>query len=45
MEERSIFSAMVVELAYIVEWNWRENVVEPERHNTQSRAGMLIIAI
>jgi len=28
-----------------VEWNWRENVVEPERHEVWSRAGALIIAI
>jgi len=32
MEERSIFLEMVVDLAYIVEWNWRENVVEPNRY-------------
>jgi len=44
-EEKSIFLEMVVELAYIVEWNWTENVVEPKRHNAQSRAGTLIIAI
>jgi len=36
---------MVVDLVYIIEWNWRENVVEPERHKTQSRAGTLIIPI
>jgi len=26
------FSEMVLDLAYIVEWNWRENVIEPKRH-------------
>jgi len=45
MEERSIFSEMVVDLACIVEWNWKENVVEPERRDVQSRASMLIIVI
>jgi len=45
MAERSIFSEMVVDLACIVEQNWRENVFEPERHDAQSRAGALIIAI
>jgi len=45
MEERSIFSEIVVDLACIVEWNWRENVVEPNRHEAQSRASALIIAI
>jgi len=44
-EERSIFSEMVVDLVCIVEWNWKENVVKSERHETQSRAGALIIAI
>ena len=43
--ERSIFSEMVVDLAYNVEWNWRENVFEPERRDAQSRAGALIIVI
>jgi len=43
--ERSIFSEMVVDLACIVEWNWRENVFEPERCDARSRAGALIIAI
>jgi len=28
-----------------MKWNWRENVVEPERHKAWSRAGILIIAI
>jgi len=45
MEERLIFSEMVVELACIVGQNWRENVVKPERHKAQSRAGTLIIVI
>jgi len=36
---------MVVDLAYIVEWNWRENVVEPEKYEAQSKASTLIIAI
>jgi len=45
MEERLIFSEMVVELACIVGQNWRENVVKPERHEAQSRAGTLIIVI
>jgi len=44
-EERSIFLKMVVDLAYIVEQNWRENVVEPGRRKAQSRAGALIIVI
>jgi len=44
-EERSIFSEMVVDLVYIVEWNWKENVVKSERRETRSRAGTLIIAI
>jgi len=43
--ERSISLKMVVDLACIVEWNWRENVFEPERHKAQSRAGALIIMI
>ena len=43
--ERSIFSEMVVDLACIVEWNWRENVFEPERRDARSRAGTLIIAM
>jgi len=45
MAERSTFSEIVVDLAYIVEWNWRENVFKPERCNARSRAGALIIAI
>jgi len=45
MAERSISSEMVVDLAYIVERNWRENVFEPERREAWSRAGTLIIAI
>ena len=45
MAERSIFSEMVVDLACIVERNWRENVFEPERREARSRAGALIIAI
>ena len=45
MEKRSIFSEMVVDLACIVERNWRENIVEPDRHEAWSRAGALIIAI
>jgi len=44
-EERSIFLEMVVDLAYIVKQNWRENVVEPGRCEAQSRAGTLIITI
>ena len=43
--ERSIFSEMVVDLACIVEWNWRKNVFEPERRDARSRAGALIIAM
>jgi len=31
MEERLIFLEMVVDLACIVEWNWRENVFKPDR--------------
>jgi len=45
MVERLIFSEMVVDLAYIVEWNWRENVFESDRRKAQSRAGTLIITI
>ena len=36
---------MVVDVAYIVEQNWRENVIKPERHEVWSRASTLIIAI
>jgi len=43
--ERSIFSEIVVDLACIVEQNWRENVFEPERRDARSRAGALIIAM
>ena len=43
--ERSIFLETVVDLACIVEQNWRENVFEPDRCEAQSRAGALIIAI
>ena len=35
----------MVELAYIVEWNWRENIVKPVRCEAQSKAGALIIAM
>jgi len=45
MAERLISSEMVVDLVCIVEWNWRENVFEPERRKARSRAGALIIAI
>jgi len=45
MVERLIFSDMEVDLACIVKRNWRENVFEPVRHEAQSRAGALIIAI
>ena len=45
MAERSISSEIVVDLACIVERNWRENVFEPERREAWSRAGALIIAI
>jgi len=45
MVERSISLEIVVDLACIVERNWRENVFEPERHEAWSRAGALIIAI
>ena len=45
IEERSVFSEIVVDLACIVKWNWRENIVEPNRHEAQSRASALIIAI
>ena len=34
-----------MDLACIVEWNWRENVFEPDRREARSRAGALIIAI
>jgi len=34
-----------VDLAYTMEWNWRKNVVEPERHKALSTAGTLIIVI
>jgi len=44
-EERSIFLEIVMDLAYIVEQNWRENVVEPGRRKAWNRAGTLIIAI
>ena len=43
--ERSIFSETMVDLACIVEQNWRENVFEPDRHEAQSKAGTLIIVI
>jgi len=39
------FLEMVVDLACIVERNWRENVFKPERREAWSRAGALIIAI
>jgi len=45
MEERSIFSDMVVDLACTVELNWRANIFEPDSCEAQSRAGVLIIAI
>jgi len=45
MAKRSISSEMVVDLACIVEQNWRKNVFEPERREAWSRAGALIIAI
>jgi len=45
MAERSIFSEIVVDLAYNVERNWRENIFEPERRDAQSRTGALIIVI
>jgi len=45
MAERSIFSEMVVDLACIMDQNWRENIFEPERCEAWSRAGTLIIAI
>jgi len=45
MVERSISLEIVVDLACIVERNWRENIFEPERHKAQSRASTLIIAI
>jgi len=31
MKDKSIFLEIVVDLAYIVGWNWRKNTVEPER--------------
>ena len=34
-----------MDLAYIVEWNWRENVIEPERRDAWNRTSMLIIVI
>jgi len=36
---------MVVELAYIVKQNWRENIIKPVRREAQSRADTLMIAI
>jgi len=45
MEERLIFSDMVVDLAYTVELNWRANIFEPDSCEAQSRAGTLIIMI
>ena len=45
MKEKSIFLEMVMDLVYIVERNWRENVVEPDRYKAWSRASTLIIAI
>jgi len=45
MAKRSISLEMVVDLACIVEQNWRKNVFEPERREAWSRAGALIIAI
>jgi len=45
IKERSIFLKMVVDVAYIVEQNWRGNVIKPERHEVWSRASTLIIAI
>jgi len=44
-KERLIFSEMLVELAYIMERNWRENVVELVSCKAQSRADTLIIAM
>ena len=34
-----------MDLACIVEQNWRKNVFEPDRREAQSRAGALIITI
>jgi len=45
MEERSIFSEIVVDLACTVELNWIANIFEPDSHEAQSRAGALIIVI
>jgi len=45
MEERSIFSEMVVDLAYTVELIWRANIFEPDSCEAQNRAGALIIAM
>jgi len=45
MEERSIFSDMVVDLACAVELNWIANIFEPDSYKAQSRAGVLIIVI
>jgi len=45
MEERSIFSEIVVDLAYTVELNWIANIFEPDSCEAQSRAGILIIVI
>jgi len=45
MEERSIFSKMVVDLACTVELNWRANIFEPDSCEVRNRAGALIIAI
>jgi len=44
-EERLIFSEKVVDLACTVGWNWKKNVVKPDRCEVWSRAGALIIAI
>ena len=45
MEERSIFLEMIVDLACIIEQNWRENIVEPDKREAWSRASALIIAM
>jgi len=45
IEERSIFLEIMVDLACIVEQNWKENIVEPDKHEAWSRAGALIIAM
>jgi len=45
MEERSIFLEIMVDLACIVEQNWKKNIVEPDKHEAWSRAGALIIAM